>query len=89
MEGWIISKLKISEFKDFSQTNIFRLVSEAEKQNITIRVMTPDQFDILVHRDDRKSIIVDGTVQKLPDFIIPRYTGTYFARAIIRHFERL
>ena len=58
---------------------------------LKIRVVNPQDVDIFVDRDDRKSIIVDGEPRKLPDFVLPR-TGsgtTYFIKAIIRHLERL
>jgi len=54
-------------------------------------VVHPDEVDIFVDRDDRKSIRVAGKSRPLPDFVIPR-TGsgtTYFIKAIIRHLERL
>ena len=54
-------------------------------------MVNPQDVDIFVDRDDRKSIIVDGVPRKLPDFVLPR-TGsgtTYFIKAIIRHLERL
>ena len=66
-------------------------MEEFEKRDIKIRVVNPQDVDIFVDRDDRKSIIVDGVPRKLPDFVLPR-TGsgtTYFIKAIIRHLERL
>lgn len=56
-----------------------------------MKIFTPEQFDIIVTKDDRKSIRIDGEVQHLPDFILPRMGSgtTYFALAVIRHFERL
>ena len=86
MNGWILYKNPIEESWE---TN--RLVKEFTKQDIEIRVVNPNDVDIFVDRDDRKSIIVDGVPRKLPDFVLPR-TGsgtTYFIKAIIRHLERL
>ena len=86
MNGWILYKNPIEESWE---TN--RLVKEFTKQDIEIRVVNPNDVDIFVDRDDRKSIIVDGKPRKLPDFVLPR-TGsgtTYFIKAIIRHMERL
>ena len=54
-------------------------------------MVNPQDVDIYVDRDDRKSIRVGGKSRPLPDFVIPR-TGsgtTYFIKAIIRHLERL
>lgn len=89
MEGWIISQKRKDEYKDYQTTWAARLEREALENWINVKVFSPEQFDILVHREDRKSIIVDWEIHKLPDFIIPRSTNSYFALAIIRHMERL
>ena len=86
MTGWILYKKDLSESWETQ-----RLVEEFEKQDIQIRVVNPQDVDIFVDRDDRKSILVAGKARKLPDFVIPR-TGsgtTYFIKAILRHLERL
>ena len=86
MNGWILYKNDVSESYE-----TLRLVEEFERQDIKIRVVNPNDVDIFVDRDDRKSIIVGGKPRWLPDFVIPR-TGsgtTYFVKAIIRHLERL
>ena len=86
MNGWILYKNKIEESYETQ-----KLIEEFEKQEITVRVVHPDEVDIFVDRDDRKSIRVAGKSRPLPDFVIPR-TGsgtTYFIKAIIRHLERL
>ena len=86
MNGWILFK---RDLKDSYETQ--RLVEEFQKTGIKIRVVNPQDVDIFVDRDDRKSILVAGKSRPLPDFVIPR-TGsgtTYFIKAIIRHLERL
>ena len=86
MNGWILYKNNIEESYETQ-----KLIEEFEKQEITVRVVHPDEVDIFVDRDDRKSIRVAGKSRPLPDFVIPR-TGsgtTYFIKAIIRHLERL
>ena len=82
MNGWILYKNEIEESYETQ-----KLVEEFEKQEIKIHVVNPQDVDIFVDRDDRKSILVDGKSRPLPDFVIPR-TGsgtTYFIKAIIRH----
>lgn len=68
-----------------------RFLEVAEQQGIELEVFAPEQFDLIVTKDDRKSILVDGKVLKLPDFVMPRLGSetTYFALAVIRHLERL
>ena len=53
--------------------------------------MAPNQFELIVSRDDKKSILVDEQATPSPDFIIPRLgsQSTYFSLAVIRQLERL
>lgn len=90
LRGWIIYKSGANEVKP-ETFELNRLVREAEKQDIDIRVLSPEQFELIVTRDDRKSVMVDGEVLQLPDFVLPRMgAGTnYFGLALIRHLERL
>ena len=84
--SWILHKKELGEVYETDT-----LVEEFEKQGIKVRVVNPQDVDIFVDRDDRKSILVGGVSRALPDFVIPR-TGsgtTYFIKAIIRHLERL
>jgi len=86
INGWILYKNDIEESYETQ-----RLIEEFEKQDLKVRVVHPDDVDILVDRDDRKSILVGGKARALPDFVIPR-TGsgtTYFIKAILRHLERM
>ena len=86
MNGWILYKNPIEKSYETQ-----KLIEEFEKQGIKVRVVHPDDVDIFVDRDDRKSILVAGSTRQLPDFVMPR-TGsgtTYFIKAIIRHLERL
>jgi gamma-F420-2:alpha-L-glutamate ligase len=86
MNGWVLYKNVVSESWETQ-----KLVEEFKKQDIKVRVVDPQDVDIFVDRDDRKSILVTGKARTLPDFVIPR-TGsgtTYFIKAIIRHLERL
>ena len=90
MKGWIIYKPPQNEVKP-EIYEINRLTEEAERQGIEVSVLAPDQFELIVTRDDRKSVMVDEQVVPLPDFVLPRMgAGTnYFALAVIRHLERL
>lgn len=90
MKGWIIYKHLPQDVKP-ETFEIKRLVEEAVRQEIDIRVLAPEQFELIVTRDDRKSVMVDGDVLQLPDFVLPRMgAGTnYFGLALIRHLERL
>lgn len=90
MKGWIL-------YDDFSpglkkeRHEIDRFLEVAERQKIDLRIVRPDQFDLIVTQDDRDSVLIDGEVVRIPDFFIPRLgaSTTYFALAVSRHLEQL
>ncbi len=90
MLGWIIYKNHELELKP-ELYEINRLIAEAEKHAIELHVLKPEQIDLIVTKEDRKSILVDDKPTSLPDFVLPRMGAgtTYFALAVIRHLERL
>ena len=90
MKGWILYKSTAAELKP-GLYEMHRFIDSAAEKGIDLRIVKPDQFDLIVTRDDRKSILLDGEVVPLPDFLLPRMGAgtTYFALAVIRHLERL
>lgn len=90
LEGWIIYKVKQDSLtsKDYE---INRLLEEAASVGISLRVFAPEQFDLVITRDNPKSVLIDGGIVNLPDFVLPRLgAGTsYFGLAVIRQLERL
>lgn len=90
MRGWILYA-EYDEGLAKERHEIERFKEEAEKQNIDLQVVSPEQFDIIVTRDDRRSVVLDGEVVPLPDFLLPRLgaSTTYFSLAVIRHLEKL
>lgn len=90
MEGWILYKHSMKELRpDAYEINHF--IKTAKTLGINIRVLKPEEIDLLVTREDRKSILVNGGTTTLPDFLLPRMGSgtTYFALSVIRHLERL
>lgn len=90
MEGWILYKYAENE----SEQNPYwrkRFFEAAQKLNIDLKILDPEQIDLVVTRDDRNSVYVDQKAVPLPDFVLPRmgYKTTYFSLAVIRHLERL
>jgi len=58
--------------------------------DIELKLVAPEELDLIVTKEGRKSILYNGNLIDLPDCLIPRMgTVTYYALAIIRHFERL
>lgn len=90
MKGWILYDNKAFKVHSNSYENT-RFLEMAKKMNIELEILRPDQFELIVTREDRKSILVDEKSISLPDFVIPRMgAGTsYFALAVIRHLERM
>jgi len=88
--GWIIYKTHELEVKP-EVYEINRLIAEAKKHTIDLHVLKPEQIDLIVTKEDRKSILVNDKPTSLPDFVLPRMGAgtTYFALAVIRHLERL
>ena len=90
MRGWIL-------YDDYNEGlrkeyhEIQRLLEVGQQRGIDLRVLSPNQFDLIVTQDDRDSVIIDGEVVPLPDFFMPRLgaSTTYFAIAVSRHLERL
>ncbi|MCY6370185.1 ATP-grasp domain-containing protein [Clostridium ganghwense] len=90
MIGWIIYSENETEIVS-ERNEVNRFVEEAEEEGIHLRVLKPEQIDLFVTSQNRKSILVDGEITTLPDFVLPRMGAgtTYFALAVIRHLERL
>ncbi len=90
MRGWIIYEDSANSVHPETY-EIGRFRDIARQKCIELHVYHPEQFDLTVTRDDKKSILVDGKSVPLPDFLLPRMGAgtTYFALAVIRHLERL
>jgi len=90
MKGWIIYKEDATQLRPEAY-EVHRLVEEAHKEGIELEVFKPEQFDLIVTREDERSILVNSEKRELPDFVIPRMGAgtTYFTLAILRHMERL
>ena len=90
MQGWILYRKNESELKPESY-EINRFLDTAPSEHIQLKVLKPEQIDLIVTKEDRKSILVDGSPVALPDFVLPRMGAgtTYFTLAVIRHLEKL
>ncbi len=89
MKGWILHLPWDDKPED--PYSIVRFREEAQKDGIELDVFRPEVFDLMVTREDRKSILVEGDAKELPTFLMPRMGAqtTYFSLAVIRHLERL
>ena len=68
-----------------------RFIEEADKYGIDFTVVFADEIDLIVSRDDRKSIRYRNDIVSLPDSLLARTgSGTgYFNLSVLRQFERL
>ena len=89
-EGWILYRRPQAALSPEAY-EVHRLVEEGEALGIRMRVLAPEQVDLVVTREDSRSVLVDGSPTELPDFLLPRMGAatTYFGLAVIRHLERL
>ena len=74
--------------KDYS---VKRLLDVARRKEIEIKLVRPEQFELVRTRSDTKSIVIDDTPEPLPDFVIPRMGSdtTYYAFSVIRQLQYL
>ena len=68
-----------------------RFIEEADKYGIDFNLVFADEIDLIVSRDDRKSIRFRNDIVSLPDCVLARTgSGTgYFNLSVLRQFERL
>lgn len=90
MKGIILYKKSETELSS-NDYSVVRLLEAGKKMGLDIRVIRPEQFELIVTRSDRNSILIDGKIEALPDFVLPQMGSetTYFGLAVIRQMERL
>ena len=90
LKGWILYTRSQADLKP-ENYEMHRFLAAAKARGIDLTIVAPQQLDLIVTREDRKSIRLDGHITELPDFLIPRQGAStpYFSLAIIRHLERL
>lgn len=91
MKGWILSLRHQRELNADRDYEIFRYLEEAKNFDIDVRIIQSSQVDMIVTRDDRRSVIVDGETTELPEFILVK-TGdgsTYYDLSVMRHMLRV
>jgi len=86
MKAWIV--IKKETFDSYENR---RFQKEAKRTGVELQMVAPEEFDIIVTKEGRKSILHNGNPVDLPNCLIPRMGAgtTYFALAVIRHLERL
>ena len=86
MKIWLLKKNEES-----SSYEAERFKEVASQKDIVFQFVVPEEFDLIVTKEGRKSIRYNAEYTDLPDCLLPRMGAgtTYFALAVIRHLERL
>jgi len=86
MKTWMLGNRLTTEIYERQ-----RFIEESAKYGIDFSVVFADEIDIIVSRDDRKSIRYCNDIVSLPDVVLARTgSGTgYFNLSVLRQFERL
>jgi len=82
---WYLTK------NDKNDYELNRIFEEAKIKGVDIKQVEVDKFDLIVTRNDRRSIRLDNETLELPSVVIPRTgSGTsYYAMSVLRHLERM
>jgi RimK family alpha-L-glutamate ligase len=86
MKIWMLANRKSKEIYERD-----RFIEESDRLGVDFSVVYADEIDLIVSRDDRKSIRYQNNIVSLPDVLLARTgsaTGNYNL-SVIRQFERL
>ena len=85
MKGWIFTTQTTPSYETR------RLMECFDKEGIECYFVHPNNVDIFIDKDDRKSVLVENEHTSIPDFVIPRVGSatTYYQKAVFRHLERM
>lgn len=90
MVGWILYH-RPPAGQPSASYGVRRLLEAGERLGVQLRIVAPEDLEVIVTRNDRKSVLLEGEHVPLPNFILPRLGAHthYFALAMIRHLEHL
>ena len=86
MKTWMLANRKTKETYEKD-----RFLEESDRLGIDFSVVYADEIDLIVSRDDRKSIRYQNNIVSLPDVLLARTgsaTGNYNL-SVLRQFERM
>ncbi|MDD3797731.1 MAG: RimK family alpha-L-glutamate ligase [Novosphingobium sp.] len=90
MNVWLLYKDSATGLKPEAY-EVQRFIDVGAEKGHSVHVFQPEQFELLVSSDNDRSVMIDASVEPLPDVLLPRMGAgtTYFALSIIRQLERL
>ena len=85
MKGWIFSTQNEPSYETK------RLIGCFGDEGIECHMVHPNNVDIFISKENRKSVQVENEFTTIPDFVIPRVGSatTYYQKAVFRHLERM
>ena len=85
MKGWIFT----TQTEPSYETK--RLIECFKNEDIECFYVHPNNVDIFISKENRKSVQVENEYTTIPDFVIPRVgsSTTYYQKAVFRHLERM
>lgn len=89
MKGWIL-------YTDYAtkvcpeRYELHRFMTEATRQNIKLKIVKPEQVDLVITNENIQKIYFEGKPVDIPDFVLPRMGAgtTYPALTILKHLEK-
>lgn len=68
-----------------------RFMEAAKTHNMELQVLSPQQFELVVTRTDKTSVLIDEEVQPMPDFVLPRMgsSTSFYAFSVLRQLQNL
>jgi len=85
MKGWIFTT------QDNPSYETKRLIECFAQEGIECFAIHPNNVDIFISKESRRSVLVSNEHTSIPDFVIPRVgsSTTYYQKAVFRHLERM
>ena len=91
IRGFVIFAKSAEQLTKEDDYSILRLLEAADARKIDLKVVVPNNFELVVTKDDKDSVLIDDKPTSLPDFVLPRMGAhtTYYAFSVIRQLEYL
>ena len=85
MKGWIFTTQENPSYETK------RLIECFAQEGIECFAIHPNNVDIFISKESRRSVLVSNEHTSIPDFVIPRVgsSTTYYQKAVFRHLERM
>ncbi len=88
MQGWILNRFAQQALRADSH-GVHRFLAQAQKQNINVRIIAPQELEIVVEDNGIHRFLLAGEPTLSPDFLLNRMGSatSYYALAVMRQME--